>query len=110
MLFYYDNGLFAGLVILAVILAVIGIILYDAFWLTKNLFSKTERVTAIVVRMHGLNCFVTFHFEGRDAEFAVPEAVYAEIDEGDEGLLTFRGEQFKRFVRADKLTGGDFVG
>jgi hypothetical protein len=98
-----------GIVIVVIVLGVVGIFGYDIFWFLRNRFSKVQRAPVKVVRKHGEADFITFAFEGREAEFAVPAEVYADVDEGDEGLLTFRGEQFKRFVRVDELSGGDFV-
>lgn len=100
----------AAAVIIAIILAAIGIFIYDIFWYSRNALSKVQRSPAIVIRKHGVSMFVTFACDGKEMAFAVPEYIYGEIDEGDEGLLTYRGEQFKHFVSADQVTGGDFVG
>lgn len=50
----------------------------------------------------GTDFYITFAFGEREQEFAVPESVYAAANEGDEGLLVFRGEQFERFIRGLK--------
>ncbi|MEN6372378.1 MAG: hypothetical protein ABFD64_10235 [Armatimonadota bacterium] len=46
----------------------------------------------------GSNYLVTFGFNDRECEFAVSEADYIKCDEGTEGLLVFRGEEFKYFI------------
>ncbi len=44
------------------------------------------------------DCFVTFIFEGGQQEFAVPESLYANLHEGDEGLLVYKGNLLKDFI------------
>lgn len=46
----------------------------------------------------GNDYFVTFAFSGREEEFLVPEDAYVRCEEGSEGLLVFRGEQFRHFI------------
>jgi hypothetical protein len=41
---------------------------------------------------------VRFSIDGQEREFAVPEATYIDIQEGDEGVLSYRGELFKYFL------------
>ena len=41
---------------------------------------------------------VTFSFEGKEVDFSIPARVYADLEEGDEGMLSFQGEKFKHFV------------
>lgn len=43
--------------------------------------------------------FITFQLlDGRRLEFSVPEATYASVSEGDEGLLVYKGTIFRQFV------------
>lgn len=54
----------------------------------------------------GVDCYVTFRFDGRELELSVPQKVYITLDEGTEGLLVYRGEQFKHFIAGvGHLTG-----
>lgn len=46
----------------------------------------------------GADCYVTFSYSGREAEFAVPTDVYTGVDEGSEGLLVIQGEKFRHFI------------
>lgn len=43
--------------------------------------------------------FVSFRTAERAVDLAVPEDVYADLFEGDGGLLTYRGEEFHRFIK-----------
>jgi hypothetical protein len=47
----------------------------------------------------GVDCYVTFRFDGREMEFSVPTDTYIACDEGIEGLLVYKGEKFKHFIR-----------
>ena len=49
--------------------------------------------------------FLVFDAGGKELEFAVPEAAYGEVMEGDTGLLIHRGNLFKRFISS--TTGWD---
>lgn len=42
---------------------------------------------------------VSFRVDGKELEFAVPEVTYIDLQEGDRGVLTYKGEAFKEFVR-----------
>lgn len=46
----------------------------------------------------GTDCYITFGFDGREVEFAVPSRLYIDTDDGDEGLLVYKGEKFKFFI------------
>lgn len=43
--------------------------------------------------------YVTFGLGDREIELCVPLDVYVELDPGDEGLLVYRADQFKHFIR-----------
>ena len=43
--------------------------------------------------------FITFDARGREIEFGVPEDVYIDTDEGDRGLLVYKGNLFRHFIR-----------
>lgn len=47
----------------------------------------------------GVDCYITFRFDGREMEFSVPTDTYVTCDEGAEGLLVYKGEKFKHFIR-----------
>jgi hypothetical protein len=46
----------------------------------------------------GQDYIVTFAFEGHTAEFTVPESTFVRAEPGAEGMLEYKGEQFRRFV------------
>jgi len=46
----------------------------------------------------GTTCYVTFAFGGKEMELAVPISSYRAVEEDMDGLLVFRGEQFKHFI------------
>lgn len=46
----------------------------------------------------GTDYFVTFTLGGHEEEFLVTEQAYIRCEDGTEGLLVFRGEQFKHFM------------
>lgn len=48
--------------------------------------------------VEGKDYYVTFDFEGREMEFSVSEDDYVQADENVEGLLVYRGEQFRHFI------------
>jgi hypothetical protein len=45
--------------------------------------------------------FIMFDVHGREVEFPVPEAVYANLMEGDTGWLVHKGNLFRQFIPAD---------
>lgn len=74
---------------------------YDALWLVSSRLSPVRQVRARVRRSHvvGLDTYsVVFTIQGREREFYVPEQAYIRCEDGTEGLLVFRGEQFKHFI------------
>ena len=52
--------------------------------------------------------YVTFGSSKGEIEFQVSEALYIELEQGDEGLLVYKGEKFMHFIRGvyNKPTGG----
>lgn len=48
--------------------------------------------------MGGVDYYVTFDVNGRETELRVSETAYIQAQEGDEGLLVFRGERFMQFT------------
>jgi hypothetical protein len=46
----------------------------------------------------GTDCIVTFIVAGKEKEFTVSIAEHNKIEVGAEGMLTFKGEQYKHFV------------
>jgi hypothetical protein len=58
----------------------------------------------------GTNYFVTFSYNGTEGEFAVPEESYLNAEQGMEGTLVYRGQQFNNFTphshvnRPDEIT------
>lgn len=84
-----------------------GIVIYVICWLIRNKLSPVKRVEAKVVLKRnkggdivitGSNYVVAFDVNGCKYEFAVSEADYIKCDEGTEGLLVFKGEEFKYFI------------
>ncbi|MEN6520607.1 MAG: DUF2500 family protein [Armatimonadota bacterium] len=95
-----------GIFIFAVVVAA-AIVIYVIFWLIRNKLSSIKRVEAKVILKRnrggnvvitGSNYVVVFDVNGCKYEFAVSEADYIKCDEGTEGLLVFRGEEFKYFI------------
>jgi len=52
----------------------------------------------VLKEIQGTDCYVTFDVNGLQMEFCVPMDIYIQLEEESEGLLVYRGEQFKRFV------------
>jgi hypothetical protein len=46
----------------------------------------------------GVDCYVTFSFDGREKEFLVPMDVYTGLEDGSEGLLVVQGDKFRHFA------------
>jgi len=46
----------------------------------------------------GTNYFVTFLADGNEVEFCTPEDDYIRCNEGAQGLLVYRGEEFVHFI------------
>lgn len=46
----------------------------------------------------GTNYFVTFDIKGQEKEFSTPEDYFIKCNEGIEGLLVYRGEEFTHFI------------
>lgn len=89
----------AGAIILG--LGVAYILGYDALWLISSRLNPVTNVRARVRRSHfvGVDTYsVVFQIAGREVEFYVPEQAYIQCEDGTEGLLVFRGEQFKHFM------------
>jgi hypothetical protein len=42
--------------------------------------------------------YAVFSIDGKEQEFALPETTYVDIEEGDEGMLTYKGDLFKYFL------------
>ena len=49
--------------------------------------------------------WVSFRTSRGEEELLVPEKVYVELEEGDEGILTFRGERFISFRKLRRAAG-----
>ena len=41
--------------------------------------------------------------QGKEEEFRVPESVYTQLEEGTEGILTYRGERLLRFLPLEEV-------
>lgn len=46
----------------------------------------------------GTNYFVTFGIKEQEKEFSMPEDYFVKCDDGVEGLLVYRGEEFMHFI------------
>jgi hypothetical protein len=112
-----------ALVLLAGV-AMAGYVIY--YYLIAGLLAKTSRVPARILRKRqsesgqtmalvetalgepyalrneddspNYRFFLVFDVYGKEVEFAVPESVYAEAEEGDTGQLVHKGNLFKRFI------------
>ncbi len=90
----------------------------------RNWFSPVARVPAVVMRRwtreydynlptrRGLSLgsatfyeqwlfLVSFDIQGQELEFVLPQRTYDELQEGDSGLLTYKGERFIGFRKMD---------
>ncbi len=47
----------------------------------------------------GTDCYITFNVNGKEMEFAAPEALYIEVEPDMQGLLVYKGEKLKYFIR-----------
>jgi len=113
---YYLFTAIVAITLVVVVLAAIGMLAYVVwYYVVAGWFARTGKSGARVLRKHhsvvpesdsvlatDAYC-VVFAMEKREREFSVPEQVYAEINEGDVGWLTYRGNLFRSFVRDPKL-------
>jgi hypothetical protein len=61
-----------------------------------------EPRSAEITLVQSAECFITFDVGGRELEFRVPTQLYIDTHEGDEGLLVYRGELFRKFIPGAK--------
>jgi hypothetical protein len=133
----YLTGIAIAAAIVIFALAMVAMLLYVIYYyVLRGLLARTTTVPATVIRKHqceydtagsgmydgddlvdmavdkasySYNFYVLFDAQGTQIEFPVPEHVYADISEGDAGLLTHRGTLFRRFLKEADLpvqTGG----
>lgn len=125
----YATGIVFLLLVAVVVLAAVAMLAYVVYYyLLAGLLAPTRRVMAKVVRKQhrmkmisggvpranaytiltgefedddgiSCDCFVTFEFDGRQQEFAVPMMVYTDLEEGDVGLLEHKGNLFRKFMK-----------
>lgn len=69
---------------------------HEAWKAQSKLFVEQE--PPLLTLADGTNYFVTYAFDGKEAEFCVPESYYIKSNENTDGLLVFQGEQFKYFI------------
>ena len=72
-----------------------------------SISQATPLITILINKLRGMDetpiytsndYFVIFLLLGKEQEFSVPEWVYVDATPGDSGLLTFKGNLFKRFT------------
>lgn len=123
---YLIGGVIVAVLVLVVL---VGVPLYMAYYYISQALSKEVRTRAAVLTKHTrdwevdlprspgdmiadpvgadnpavaaqwTNMFVTFETPKGRVELRVPEEVYITLEAGDEGTLTYKGERLKDFVR-----------
>ena len=131
---YYVTGYLIAIGAALFALAAVAMVVYVIYYyVIAGLFARTTTITASVLRKRqsgsdatpslldvvtsdeyaltdegtsgSYDYFLVFDAGGKELEFAVPEAAYGEVMEGDTGLLIHRGNLFKRFISS--TTGWD---
>jgi hypothetical protein len=128
---YYLTGIAIAAAIVLFALATIAMVAYVIYYyVLRGLLARTTTVPARVLRKYqrehyeggsssyddeGLisrgadlvtssyDLSVLFDVRGKEMDFPVPEHVYADISEGDAGLLTHKGTLFRRFLKETDL-------
>lgn len=125
---FYVTGILFGIILLLVALAAVAMLAYVIYYyVVAGVLAPTRRVMAEVVRKHqaertsgsasyfgdnsdlidriddslGLmyDFYMVFQVGDRSLEFSVPMSVYADVTEGDTGMLVHKGNLFRRFIK-----------
>ena len=128
---YYLTGIAIAIAAVLFALATIAMVAYVIYYyVLRGLLARTTTVPATVIRKHqrehnagvsssydddGLigrgadfaaysyDFFVLFDVRGKEMEFPVSGDVYADVSEGDAGLLVHKGTLFRRFLKEADL-------
>jgi hypothetical protein len=105
---YHGNEILVALVVVVgFILFVIGAGIYVIYYHLRNYLSKPTTMRAKVMHKRTrpndlltdeVVCIVTFDIGGKLMHMVVPQGAFYSMNEGDEGLLVYQGEQFKSFA------------
>lgn len=68
---------------------------WDLIWsIIDRAFNRDSGITIY----HSWDYIITFVVNEKVVELYVPEEVYANVSEGDQGLLVYKGNHFKHFI------------
>lgn len=76
------------------------------YGIIQNIIDRALKRDSGITVYHSWDYFITFVTDDKVIEMCVPEEVYANVSEGEQGLLVYKGNHFKHFIPGVKSVSG----